>query len=281
MAKAKTKAKAEEFKMPEFHNPTGPASGELVPAAPENNPQLLKMGELADVARRYGRNVAECFDEAKHMIAIDKEAAKNCGYALPRGGKDITGPSVRLAEIVQHAWGNIMISTDNFEVIRDQETGAVKVKVTGYGIDLQKNNGVAIFEVRKVQPKRGKGVDDDMIDLTVRQTKAVVYREIMFKLIPKLYVNSLYEYAIGVSLGSNNHEERVEKMFDGYSKEFGVSEEEILSYLQKPSKDNVTPEDIRELIGLTTEMRENRATADEIFRAREGEEESSEQESLV
>lgn len=241
----------------------------LVPA-PEANTQLLKMGELVDVARRYQRSIVDVFQEAKDMISIDKDAAKNCGYSIPRGGKNITGPSVRLAEIAHAAWGNIMISTDNFEVIRDQTTGAVKIKVTGYGVDLQKNNGFNVFEVRKVQPKKGKPVDDDMIDNTVRQTRAVVYREIVFKLIPKVYVNALYDFALTQALGSNKHEERVDRMLKGFAEEFQVSEDEVLLYLGKVNRQYISPDDVKQLIGLTTEIREGNITVDEVFRPREG-----------
>ena len=41
------------------------------------------------------------------MATIDAEVAGSCFYKLSRGGKTIEGPSVRLAEIVASAWGNL------------------------------------------------------------------------------------------------------------------------------------------------------------------------------
>ena len=38
---------------------------------------------------------------------MNQETAQSCSYALPRGGKPITGPSVHLAKIIVSNWGNM------------------------------------------------------------------------------------------------------------------------------------------------------------------------------
>ena len=42
---------------------------------------------------------------------MDKETSKSCLYALPRGGKRITGPSVHLARMIAQNWSNLRIES--------------------------------------------------------------------------------------------------------------------------------------------------------------------------
>src|SRR5262249_8344200 len=67
-------------------------------------------------ARRYPRSLARFKAAALMMIRMDQATAAACFYALPRRErredgsfqkKTITGPSVRLAEIVASCWGNL------------------------------------------------------------------------------------------------------------------------------------------------------------------------------
>ena len=52
--------------------------------------------------RSIKRFVTECLD----LACLNEQVASECYFILPRGGKKIEGPAVRLAEIVQYSWGN-------------------------------------------------------------------------------------------------------------------------------------------------------------------------------
>ena len=54
-------------------------------------------------AKRYPRSVTAFRREAEEMATLDEETAGSMFYVLPRAGKNIEGPSVRLAEIVGSA----------------------------------------------------------------------------------------------------------------------------------------------------------------------------------
>lgn len=58
-------------------------------------------------AKQYPRDIARCINNSIAMATIDYETAQSCGYALQRGGKPITGPSVHLAKLIVSNWGNI------------------------------------------------------------------------------------------------------------------------------------------------------------------------------
>lgn len=42
-------------------------------------------------AKQYPRSIKRCIDNSIAMATMDVETAQSCGYALPRGGKPITG----------------------------------------------------------------------------------------------------------------------------------------------------------------------------------------------
>lgn len=63
------------------------------------------MGKLY-VAKHYPRNEAASYE--KIMLSCGRAAlAESAEYSYPKGGKNITGASIRLAEELARAWGNI------------------------------------------------------------------------------------------------------------------------------------------------------------------------------
>ena len=58
-------------------------------------------------AKRYPRDIRRSIDNSVVMATMNQDTARSCSYALPRGGKPITGPSVHLAKIIVSNWGNI------------------------------------------------------------------------------------------------------------------------------------------------------------------------------
>ncbi len=66
-------------------------------------------------AKQYPREVSRVLNQIKTYATMDMETAEDCFYALRRGkGSDaqvIEGISVRLAEIIAGAWGNLRVQT--------------------------------------------------------------------------------------------------------------------------------------------------------------------------
>src|SRR5579872_4963852 len=60
-----------------------------------------------DAAHKYPRSITTFLQDAITLATTSQEIAESCMYSLPRGGKFITGPSVRLAEICASAYGNL------------------------------------------------------------------------------------------------------------------------------------------------------------------------------
>jgi hypothetical protein len=88
------------------------SAGELVRAENVQAIAQLNQSEIVcqlDAAHKYPRKRSAFMREAIEISTATKEIAESCMYALPRGGKTIAGPSVRLAEIMASAYGNLHV----------------------------------------------------------------------------------------------------------------------------------------------------------------------------
>ena len=59
--------------------------------------QRAELENQITTAKAYPRSITHFLREAMGMVTLNEEVASSCIYALPRGGKPIEGPSVRLA----------------------------------------------------------------------------------------------------------------------------------------------------------------------------------------
>jgi len=147
-------------------------------------------------AHRYPRSVTRFREDLLAMATVDQQTADSCIYALPRGGKTIEGPSVRFAEMVASAWGNlrwgasIVSATDDVVVAR------------GFCHDLQTNAAIAIEVRRRVQkPTRWKDREDyvrkvaDMRDLACAAASSIARRNALFSTVPRALTQEAYDAA--------------------------------------------------------------------------------------
>ena len=62
-------------------------------------------------AKQYPRDIYGALNNIKTIATLDNSTAEDCFYALRRQGTLIEGVSVRLAEIIAGAWGNMRVQT--------------------------------------------------------------------------------------------------------------------------------------------------------------------------
>lgn len=146
-------------------------------------------------AKRYPRSISQFRKDALSMATLDTETASSCFYSLPRGGKPIEGPSVRLAEICAAAWGHIHASTTIFEI------GQKEVIARAVAWDMQSNLRIGVEHRRRITNKNGQRFSDDMVLVTCNAALSIALRNAIFRIIPGAYVNSVYLAAINVARG--------------------------------------------------------------------------------
>ncbi len=214
-----------------------------------------------DAAHRYPRKRSQFMREAIEIATATKEIAETCIYAIPRGGKTIAGPSVRLAEIMASAYGNLHVGARVFD--------ADETHVTAQGVawDLEKNLKYSVEVKRRITDKNGNRFNDDMITVTGNAAAAIAKRNAIFGTIPQAYARVVYEKARAVAVG--NATTMIARRDDlmGRLAKMGATLDRVLASLARTNVDDVSLEDIEKLIGIHTAIRNGDRSVDECFPA--------------
>ena len=204
-------------------------------------------------AKRYPRSIDVVVKQALAMATVDQNTARSMYYVVPRSGKNIEGPSVRLAEIMATCWGNVVHAA---RVVSD-EGGFVVAQGGCY--DLEKNVKCTIEVRRRITDRHGQRYSDDMIQTTGNAATSIALRNAIFRVVPRAIFNSIYEQAKLVSLGkSKTLQQKCDEAFALLTK-FGAKPDEVLRVLHRPGVADITIDDLIQLHGMATAMRDNGA----------------------
>lgn len=210
-----------------------------------------------DAAHRYGRSITRFLREAESLVTMDQDIAASCMYAVPRGGKLIEGPSVRLAEIAASCWGNLQVGA------RPVEMGEKTVTCEGVAWDMERNVRYALRVERRITGSAAKR--DDMAALAAAAGNSIALRNAIFRVIPRTYIDRLYAAARKVAVGSQKTlvDRRME--FMARIAKAGVTQDRVFARLEVTGIDDITLEQLATLVGLGTAIREGTITIDEAF----------------
>jgi hypothetical protein len=199
------------------------------------------------------------------MATLDQDTATECVYSVPRGGKAITGPSIRFAEMVLVAWGNIDVSTT---IIRDDHVAAI---VQGRAHDLETNVSLAMEARRPVHKKRSKSApDEDDKQLAVSVASSLARRNVILAIVPKALWAGAYFAAIDASTGDGTMEFKRIQAIEAFAK-LGASESQVLVALGRKGPEEINIEDLRHLRGMYTAIRDKNLRLDDALRPPEPE----------
>lgn len=216
-------------------------------------------------AKAYPRDIKQAVQDSIATATMDIETAQSCNYALPRGGKQINGPSVHLALILAQNWGNLRIEAKISSIDNKSITSQAVC------FDLQKNIAIKVEVKRSIMTKSGR-MNDDMITVTGNAANSISLRNAILKVIPKAVVdkvsNSAKQFITGDVSDETKLIKRVNDYFDRFLKTYGVTEQEILNLFGKPSKATITPDDLVTLIGYAQSIKDGDSTAELIFRSK-------------
>jgi len=236
---------------------------EGVPARIE--PSALEAMTRAEVdiqiatAHRFPRSIKRFRDEAKSIACLDENVAKSCIYALPRGGKMIEGPSVRLAEIIAHTYGNLRTTA------RITQQSDQFVVAQAMCIDLERNNGVQI-EVRRRVLWKNRSQIEDATTLAANAAISFAFRNAVFRCVPASLVDPIYQECRKLVSGHGKSIEERRENVAAWLKNIDVTPSEMFAVLGIGGWDDVGLNQMATLGGLMTAIDEGQATIDQIFR---------------
>lgn len=212
-----------------------------------------------DAAHRYPRNIKGFTNEAISLATLTVEIAESCMYSIPRDGKLVTGPSVRLAEICASAYGNMQYGA---RVVSDNDK---TISAQGAAWDMQKNVRCTIEAQRRITGKSGRRFSDDMVNVTGAAACSIALRNAIFRVIPRAYIDVVYAAAKETAVGSaKSLASRRDSVIERLVK-LGVTRERIFERLGKPGIEDVDLEDVATLIGLGTAIKGGEILLDDAF----------------
>lgn len=214
-------------------------------------------------AHQYPRNLARCVDNAIFIATQSDEVAKTCSYALPRGGKPITGPSVHLAKIIAQQYGNLRVGA---KVVNITPTQVIS---RGMAWDLENNYAVA-FEVRRsIMGKNGKRFNDDMITVTGNAANSIAFRNAVFALVPRAITDKVYAAAQHLVTGDLSTEEQLVKRRSSaikhFSDNYGITEEEVVKLCGRYTVNQIKADEIELLLGIVQALNDGDTTVEELM----------------
>jgi hypothetical protein len=212
-------------------------------------------------AHAFPRSVTKAVKNILTLATLDEQAAAECAYALPRAGKPIKGPSVRLAEIVASQWGNCRVGARVVHVDRIEKY----VEAEGVFHDLETNTATTARVRRRLSTKTGKLFDDDMIIVTGNAACAIAKRNAILGGVPRAAWGKGYEAAISVLAGDvKTLTERRDRALKAFAA-FGVAPEQVFAALEVGGIDDVTLEHMPTLIAMHSSLKSGEATVEEMF----------------
>lgn len=210
-------------------------------------------------AKAFPRSLKMFIDKALSMATLTEDIAASCTYALPRGGKSLEGPSVRLAEIVTSSYGNIRAGAR--VIANDGKT------ITAQGIchDLETNNCVTVEVKRRITDKHGKTFNEDMQVVTGNAACAIAYRNAVFKVVPAALCNEVYEKAKEVARGTAETLVTRRNKAVEYFKGIGITEKQICETLGIKKIEDIDLDKLQTLTGMRSAIKNGESTSKDLF----------------
>ena len=206
----------------------GASSNTGAMAKAQESKEMQEIQAALIIAKRFPRDQMTAYEGI--MNACKRKAlAENAIYAYPKGNQVVTGPSIRLAEVLAQSWGNIKMGITEIS----QSNGVSEVKAFAW--DLETNfESVKIFHVPHLRHTKfgTKTLTDprDIYEMVANQGSRRL-RACILAVIPGDVIDSaVAQCEETLKSGSEPIAERVKKLVAAFS-EMGVNVEMLVKRL--------------------------------------------------
>lgn len=215
-------------------------------------------------AKQYPRDLTATLNKIETYATMDKETAEDCFYVLRRKAADgsdsvIEGLSVRMAEIIAGAWGNLRVQT--------RIIGNDGKMITAQAVchDLETNFAVSKEVKRSIVNKYGKTYSQDMQVVTGNAAASIAFRNAVLAVIPKAVtkkvINSVKEVALGQSIDLETSRQNLVAYFN----KIGATQEQLFFYLGVKTITEIDKQMVFELRATANAIKEGTTTVEECF----------------
>jgi len=225
----------------------------------------ISVSNLLPVAQTKPRDTAKCFAEALKICTISEEAALKCFYHdVPVGrdkGKDVlaTGPGIGLAETLVYCLGNIIVRCD------DVEEADGDIIVRGTLCDIESVVGIEEFIRRRIVTKEGKRYSERQINRTLEAASSFLFRKLVFRYFPRPLVDEIFRACVDKAIGSDEDLPARRMKVIKYWDDKGVNEATLLQYLGCEDVEQITKNDVLDLLMIDKAIKARRMTIQQVF----------------
>lgn len=241
-----------------------------------SNREIAEVQAAVLLAKKFPRNQAKAMDRI--LVACQRPTlAETALYSYARGGTEITGPSIRLAEALAQNWENVQFGIREL----DQRNGESTVE--SYAWDLETNTRQSkVFQVKHVRhTKKGSYSLSDPRDIyeMVANQGARRLRACILGIIPGDVVEAAQaQCEETLKAKADTSPEAMKKMVEAFA-QHRVSKDQIEKRIQR-KLDSITPAQVISLRKIYNSLKDAMSSPSDWFEATEAVEEAPKKETL-
>lgn len=214
------------------------------------------------IAKQFPRDPIVAYDRI--MNACQRSGlAQSAVYSYARGGTSVTGPSIRLAEMLAQNWGNIQYG------IRELSSENGESTVEAFAWDVETNTRqTKVFQVPHIRYTRNgskKLTDPRDIYELVANNGARRLRACILGVIPGDVIDdAVNQCERTIHANADTSPQAVQKLVEAFE-QFGVTKKDIEDYIQR-RLEAITAANIVSLRKIFTSLRDGMSTAKDWFK---------------
>lgn len=236
-----------------------PAGGAL--AASDHQRQVAEVQAAMILAKSNPRDQVAAMDRILNACARPT-LAESALYSYARGGSEITGPSIRLAEAIAQQWGNIQFG------MRELDQSGGESTVMAYAWDVETNTRKEIvFQVPHVRhTRKGRNKLEDPRDVyeMVANNGARRLRACILSVIPGDVIESaVNQCEITLTANADTSPAATQKMITAFEA-LGVTKKQLEKRIQRRI-DTIRPAQVLSLRKIYASIRDGMSSTEDWF----------------
>lgn len=216
------------------------------------------------VAQTNRRNPAGALTDILDACRVPA-LAQRAFFRFPRGGEQITGPSIHLATELARLWGNLDYGI--FELARDDGAGVSEMLAVAWDLQANVRVSAGFLVPHAMDTKKGRKQLTDLRDVYENNANngARRVRECIFRVLPA-YVREAAEDECRKTIESGGGRPLVERIRDAIEgfRGLGVTEDDIARKLRRPAGD-WTAYDLADLAVIFGSLKRGEVRRDDEF----------------
>ncbi len=250
-----------------FHSQLPTRASQNAVAEAGQQREIAEVQAAMVIAKRFPRNQIEATDRIL-QACTRATLAEGALYSYSRGGQEITGPSIRLAEVAAQSWGNVSFGIRELE----QRNGASTVEAFAWDMETNTRQ-VKVFQVEhKRHTKKGAYKLEDPRDIyeLVANQGARRLRSCILGVVPGDVIEAAVKQCEQtLHASADTSPEALKKLVAAFAP-FGVKKEQIEARIQC-RLEAIRPAQIVQLKKVYASLRDGMSAPGDWFEVAEGE----------